>query len=1019
MTTEILSGQPFLQGSTERALQDYIVAYLQDVNGFVDGGGIDPVAAIDAATLTDFIRSSQPDVWSYFQSLRNPKGELVKVVRAERLRRGTLDILQNGIPAEGARPEIHLLFKPSTLTGLGDRWNSNVFSVYEEVKYEVRPRPTKRIDVVLGVNGIPVFAVELKNELTGQGAGDAEQQFRSTRDSHEPLLRPVTGCVAYFSMSPRSVSMATSLRGDATSFLPFNRGRSDGGGGNPPVDDYPEYQGIRTHYMLHELWTRESVTDLLLNYMHTNVDTTSVNLDCDAETVDVFFPRYHQIRFVRRTVGALRSGSPERAFLAQHSAGSGKTLTIAWEAHQVARLVNPQGGALFDHVLVVTDRIAVVRQLQRSIDQLNKHEGLVAHVKDTRGLADALVGNKRIIVSTVQKFSYMKKLLRQLEGAADKRFFVMVDEAHSGQTGENAASIVDVLGSGFADELADSDFADVTNIVYAAFTATPKGETLAKFGEGGLRPHDVYSMKQAIEEGYILNVLSNYTSYSIASEVRNLGGDALLDDEARARRQLASHIRSSDPVISHVASVVLEHMVSTTLPSISGWGRGMLVVPTRDEVYRFVIELRRQIAENPTRYGVVKPMGAYTSYLDIDGDRVEDRHLNGFPDTEIPARLAKAPDDVDSYNLLVAADKYQTGFDEPLLCTMYVNKKLHDIAAVQTTSRINRIRRQNDKHDVYIVDFQDNEEEVRAAFRRFGVESTRKTVATREPLVDTASTLYTYGLFTRAQIDDYYRKTVAAAPDRTTFAFVRTLIDGIHDNAIALKESTDGGGQLKFDTFTGDCNRFLDDYVWESQFKQIANTNLQGLYGFLPLLLRSLSTETGDRADDSWLDDIDINVTLAEQETSTIDALADLFGNFEDDTDDLLGFNPLGATAITVNELIDQLNERLRRYLAATLGVVTDHLNILDAVVEKAAKDTSLRTYALNCATYEFDTDDTRKIVNGCVLMALVKNRQKHKHLDGFVDLCALYSNDTRFRDRILRYALAATHRTINENAAK
>jgi type I restriction enzyme, R subunit len=812
--------------------------------------------------------------------------------------------------------------------------------------------------------------------------------------------------------------MTTTLRGAATNFLPFNKGGADGGSGNPPVDDSPECYGIRTHYMLHEIWTRESITDVLLNYMHTNVDVASVNLEESADEVDIFFPRYHQLRFVRRTVGALRGGSTERSFLAQHSAGSGKTLTIAWEAHQVVRLVNERGAAMFDHVLVVTDRIAVARQLQKSVDQLNKHEGLVAHVRSTKELVNALIENKRIIVSTVQKFSYVKKMLRQLEGAADKRFFVMVDEAHSGQTGQNAASIVDVLGHGLLDELADNDFADVTNIVYAAFTATPKPDTLAKFGESGVRPHDVYSMKQAIEEGYILNVLSNYVAYSIGSEIRNTGADALLRNEAEARRQLSSHVRSSAAVIEHVSSVVLEHMVTNTLPNIGGWGRGMLVVTSREEVHKFVVELRRQIAANPDRYASVKPMGAYTSHLDIDGERVEDRHLNGFSDTEIPSRLAKAPDDPGMYNLLVAADKYQTGFDEPLLCTMYVNKKLHGVSAVQTTSRINRIRRQNDKHQVTVVDFQDNEEEVRAAFRQYGVESRRKTPATTQSLTDTANTIYSYGFFTRTQMDEYHEKSLVT-DEATAAAFIRTLVDDAHDKAASHRDSADVDDQAFYSTFTSEANRFVDDFVFVSQFKHIHNTNLQGLYGFLPLLLRSLSSDTARTADTEWLDSLDISVTLTEEESSNINPLLGVTGEGDDDSEDWGWLNPLDSTAITVNQLIEQLNERLRRYLAAALGINCDNVRVLDRIVEKAAANPTLRGYAENCASNEFDTDNTRKVIHSVALLALVEDKKDNSSTPGFVDLCALFSNDPRFKDRVLRYALAGTYRAVRETTTE
>jgi type I restriction enzyme R subunit len=343
---------------------------------------LDPHTGIDINILSEFIRSTQPEVWDYFSKYPEPLKELEAVVVNYKISMGTLEIITNGIPREHDRPEIKICYNKSSLNeSQNEFWGKNLFIVYDEVKYQDTQNPNKRIDLVLAVNGIPIISTELKNELSGQGNEHGEEQFKATRSNLEPILRPVTGCLLYFSMSLREVSFTTSLKGVNTKFLPFNKG-FNGGKGNPPVDDKPEYNGFRTHYMLDEVWTKDNLTDILLNYMFVDKNGSKLSELTTDElmNINVIAPRYNQISLVTNVINDLTKGdianSPKK-FLIQHSPGSGKTLSITWLAHRLVRLLSKQKSNFFDHVIVVTDRVVVVNQLDRSIRLLNKHAGMV------------------------------------------------------------------------------------------------------------------------------------------------------------------------------------------------------------------------------------------------------------------------------------------------------------------------------------------------------------------------------------------------------------------------------------------------------------------------------------------------------------------------------------------------------------------------------------------------------------------------------------------------------------------
>lgn len=1052
-TTSIYDDEPISpDGISEKDAQEYIIKVLVQKNGFMRGrdkndvdyksNPINPRTGIDINALIKFIKETQPNVWDYFSQYSEPAKDIEELVKIEKETRGTLSLICDGIPASNDRPAITICYNASSINKEQQAlWEKNNFIVYDEVKYETVENPTRRIDLVIAVNGIPFEAIELKNELTGQSTVHAEEQFKSTRSNMEPLLKPITGCLVYYSMSRREVAFATTLRGANTKFLPFNKGH-EGGKGNPPVDDIPQYNGFRTHYMMDEIWTRKALTDALFNFMHVDSDVKNFKqlTPDELSSIPVIAPRYHQFELVSNLIEELSKSSAVKHFLIQHSAGSGKTLSITWLAHRIVRLITGEDKIKsdFDHAIVVTDRVAIVRQLERSIRMINKHDGLVAEVKNSKELVKAINDGKKIIVTTVQKFGKLKSIIGDLGISKEKNFALIIDEAHSGQTGENASAIVDMLGKSLADEAAEADVS-IQNITYFAFTATPKPETLLKFGTHN-KPYHLYSMKQAIQEGQILNVLKNYTHHEIFNKIYNTGDDKSLPSSIYAKRAMNSYIRSSKENLEYKVAVILEHMVTGTLCNIGGLGRGMAVVSSRQDVEKYFTEINRQIALYPDLYGSVRPMAAFTDKIILNGKEVTDADLNGFSDKEIPSRLSE--EDLNSTtmrNLLIVADKYQTGFDEPLLCSMYVDKKLSGITAVQTLSRLNRIRKQNDKEDVAVLDFQDNESDIRKAFATYDVEARIKTHATLTDIEQSALAIYAYGIVTSEQVDTYYEASLNIGKQDTASSTMSNIVNRVLDRIEAYRDSEDRDTQEAFENFKYEVRNFVEDFVFVSQFKEVRNSNMRGLHLILKLIIKLMKSPRSGVADSSWLNSIKVEIA------QTIVTQKNISGNKIDKPEGTTGERS-GATGlnpndydrpITVEELVAEYNERLKTLIFATHGVESDDnggysqqklddydLTVFDKIIVAAYSDSRLEEFSKNRSSQRFESENTRKIVDEIILDSLMEDKIENKGNPNYINLPAMYNDNDEFAIRIQKYVLSSIYqmflrKRIEANKAK
>lgn len=694
------------------------------------------------ADVLAWIQMTQPDAWDTLTKNHGPAAAdmLLNRLRQSIDQLGTLQVLRHGFDVLGLRKELKMAqFKPALAMNpdIMTRYAANRLRVVRQVRYSMHNENS--IDLVLFLNGIPVATVELKTDFT-QSIEDAVNQYRFDRNpapkgqSAEPLLSFPNGALVHFAVSNREVCMTTRLEGTATRFLPFNKG-DDGGAGNPLNPD-----GHQTAYLWEEVWQRDSWLEILGRYLVAQRDDKK-------QLKQILFPRYHQLDATRKLQAAILKEGAGQKYLIQHSAGSGKTNSIAWSAHFLADLHDDNNKKVFDTVLVVSDRNVIDGQLQDAIFGFERTTGVVATIKGDGGsksseLAEALSGDKKIVVCTIQTFPHALKAVRELMATQGKSFAVIVDEAHSSQTGEAASKLKALLSAEELKELEDEgeissedvlasqmmNRARDQGITYAAFTATPKAKTLELFGrrpdpakpagDGNLpEPFHVYSMRQAIEEGFILDVLQNYTSYSLAFKLANDGKE--FDDQqverSAAMKRLMGWVRLHPYNIAQKVQIVVEHYRLTVAPLLSGKAKAMVVVSSRLEAVRWQLAIDKYIKEKGYP---LKTLVAFSGEVDDkesgpDAFKESSKELN----PNLKGRDIRKAFDGDEYQILLVANKFQTGFDQPLLCGMYVDKRLAGIQAVQTLSRLNRCHPGKDK--TFVLDFVNDPEEILTAFKTY------------------------------------------------------------------------------------------------------------------------------------------------------------------------------------------------------------------------------------------------------------------------------------------------------------
>ena len=838
--------------------------------------------------LIAWVQEAQPEAWEVLQKNHGSKASatLLERVRRQLDQLGTLDLLRHGVEVLGLPKALKLAeFKPAF--GLNPailaRYNANRLRVVRQVRYSTRNQNC--LDLVLVLNGIPVATVELKTDNT-QSIADAVWQYKTDRDPRpagqapEPLLSFSSGALVHFAVSNREVQMTTRLEGSRTQFLPFNRG-SDPGGANCGAGN-PLSAGHATAYLWEEVWERHSWLEILGRYCIAERDKKK-------QIRRLVFPRYHQLAVTRLLLKAVLEEGPGLRYLIQHSAGSGKTASIGWSAHLLADLHDENDRKVFDTVLVVSDRSVIDSQLQETLENFERRKGVVASITTEKGiksdqLAAALSGDKKIVVCTIQTFPALIKKMQELTATSGKRFAVIADEAHSSQTGQAADKLKQVLSAAEAADLADGGELDIetllaaqmgartreAGITYVAFTATPKAKTLELFGRrpnpaepagpGNLPgPFHVYSMRQAIEEGFILDVLQNYTSYKVAFQLAQDGHSLSTEEVERssALKKLMGWVKLHPHNIAQKVQIVVEHFRQFVWPLLDGQAKAMVVVGSRKEAVRWKLAIDQYIQKQGYPLGTLVAFSGEVNDPEIGPDGFTEHSQSLNPGLKGDIREAFKGND---YQILLVANKFQTGFDQPLLCGMYVDRRLDGIQAVQTLSRLNRCH--PGKDTTYVVDFVNEPNDILAAFKTYY--ATAELAESTDPnlILDLKTKLDAQGHYDEFEIERVVKVLLEASlSDKTRQSQLMGAIEPVAQRLMTLHqearlayrqaEEINDGDALKrakeeldaLTLFRSDMGTYGRFYTFLSQIFNYANTGLEKRAMFYRALLPLLEFE--------------------------------------------------------------------------------------------------------------------------------------------------------------------------------
>lgn len=874
----------------ERPLQQDICAYLA-AHGWAhspNSAGYDARRALYPADVLNWLQTSDP---KNYASLIKPDADpatrqaqekrlldrlVTKLSTPEEQGGGTLNVLRKGFSIPGARCPFQLLAYPPQdkrnpdLTAL---YQKNILRVVEEVRYNPADE-NARIDLVLFINGLPVATIELKSEYT-QTLQDAINQYRTSRDPKtSPLLQEHRGALVHFALSQDQIAMTTKLAGKTTSFLPFNQGK-DGGAGNPIIEGK-----LATSYFWEEILDRDTWITILTKFIYTNHQTSTDPLTGKTKhKSQIRFPRYHQWRAVTKLVQAARTEGAGHKYLVQHSAGSGKTDSIAWTAHRLSNLHTPDGQRVFDSIIVIADRQVLDQQLQDAINQLVTTTGTFQPITRGKGdskakqLVQALTSGVPIIGVTLQTFPFaLEEMTREGGQLAGKRFAIIADEAHSSQSGKATDSIKAMLNTqveaGIEESDPEADQEALTRMAqrvvgsgqqvsFFAFTATPKAKTLEIFGRrsqetGDYQPFDLYPMKQAIEEGFILDVLKNYTTYQMAAKIAQKNQDSGTDQEIDIRKGTKSLINFVELHPTNIASkvaVILEHFDGRVKQELGGKAKAMVVTSSRAAAVRYQRAFEKAIAE---RGLPLKTLVAFSGELPdpdsealpgVDRPSVSEASMN----PQLKGRNLAEVFNQDGQHILIVANKYQTGFDQPLLVAMYVDKKLSGITAVQTLSRLNR--RAEGKENTYILDFVNDPEQIREAFAQYYEEAHIETESDLDLIAKQVDKLDTAGIYNRADVEQFWEKWVAPGTRQASFdSLISIPVQRFVTRWTAAREDQDKAALEALLEFRGTLAQYVRSYAFFSQIFNFGDPYYEKLSAFADLLTRKLRRFTLDEA---------------------------------------------------------------------------------------------------------------------------------------------------------------------------
>jgi len=996
----------------ERAFEAAIENHLLTKAGYAQGDPttFDRERAVFSAEFVAFVRMTQPDVWQALEKLHGTSTETVILddfTKALDGHAGALQVIRHGFkcfgklirvayfaPAHGMNPESQRLYE------------ANKFTVTRQVKYSTKHENS--IDLVLSLNGIPIATAELKNPMSGQNAEHAKHQYKADRDPRERIFEFKRRSLVHFAVDPDIVWMTTQLSGNKTFFLPFNKGNGTGAG-NP---DNPN--GYKTAYLWEEVWQRDSLLDILGRFVHLQVEEKTFG-GKKVRKESMIFPRYHQLVAVRSLEADAKAKGVGQNYLIQHSAGSGKSNSIAWLAHRLASLHDAKDGKVFDSVIVITDRRVLDRQLQDTIYQFDHKQGVVQKIDEDSGqLATALKTAVPIIITTLQKFPFVADKVGDLP---DRKYAVIVDEAHSSQSGEAASELKGVLAANSiklkakeeaeAQGLPDHEEEILKtmarrgkqpNISFFAFTATPKYKTLEVFGTKGPdnkpRPFHLYSMRQAIEERFILDVLKNYTTYKTYYRLVKAIADDPQVSKSKAAKALARFMSLHPHNVSQKVDVMLEHFRTFTKHKIGGRAKGMVVTGSRLHAVRYKLEFDKQIKEKG--YTDIKTLVAFSGTVedpDVPGQNYTEPGMNRLLDgTSIKEKELPEKFGTDEYQLLLVAEKYQTGFDQPLLHTMYVDKRLDGIQAVQTLSRLNRTC--PGKDDTFVLDFVNNAEDIQTAFQPFYEQTVIGEQAESSQLYELQGKLQAMHVFHQDEVDGFcgvfFKPKEVHSP--TDHAMMNSFLDPAVGRFGQLSEEDQ-------DEFRGLLNTFRNLYGFMSQVIPFTDSDLEKIATYA----RFLASKLPHRSDGQKYA-FDDEVALKFYRLQKISE-----GSIKLDTGETVpvsGPTAVGTgkskdTQVELSKLIDTLNERF-----GTDFTQADELFFLQ-LREEALADEGLRKAA------EANTIDNFRYVFVKALEGLFIDRMEQNE-----ELFAKYMNDGDFKKLVSEHLLKQVYEQIREEGA-
>lgn len=966
-----------------------------------DPSGYDKTLGLYPQDLLDFVRETQPQQWERLKQIYGAKAEerFCKRVAKELNSRGVVEVLRRGVEDLGARFKLVYFAPGSDLNELlAEKYWANRMTVVRQLCYSAKNHNS--VDTVLFVNGIPVVTVELKNPLTRQTYRNAIDQYKKSRSASELLFALNKRAVVHFAVDTDEAWMTTKIAGLDTVFLPFNRGYNDGAG-NPPMEGK-----YKTSYLWEEVLRKDSLLDILHRFVQ------FIPNKADSRKNKLIFPRYHQLSAVRALVKDAKAYGAGRNYLVQHSAGSGKSNTIAWLAHHLSNLHDAQQRAVFDSIIVITDRRVLDTQLQDTVYAMDHTAGVVMKVdKNARQLTDALADGAKIIISTLQKFPFVDVGKVATTG---KRFAVIVDEAHSSQTGEASEKLKQVLadtstaGKESEEELLEhyaaaeaqveaeqlevdeqiatqiaaqlASHGRQQNLSFFAFTATPKQKTLEIFGTevpgGTPRPFHVYSMRQAIEEGFILDVLKNYTTYQTYFQV----GKKITNDPEYSKKQankaLGKYMSLHPHSLRQKAEIIIEHFRANVAHKIGGKAKAMLVTGSRLHAVRYYFAFRDYIkTKGYTDLGVLV---AFSGTVEDMGEEYTEGQLNKFPEAELPERFATG-----EYQLLLVAEKYQTGFDQPLLHTMYVDKKLHGVKAVQTLSRINRMC--PGKSDTFVLDFVNTAEDIKDSFQDYYI-STGITEETDPNIVyELYHHISSYYLWTDKEIEGFAKVFFTEQKRQTNLDFSR--LNAYLDPAVARFDRLSEEEKLDVRTW---LNKFNRNYDFLTHIFAFNDEQLHRFAAYAKLLVRKLHID-GDPAPHLEnevalqyyrLQQVYEGSIVLEDKAGQLENNPDVGGASEDEKDSL-------------SSILSKLNERW--------GTEFTHMDkVIEQITEDMLEDDEVKLRAHN------SLDKFSNIYHERIQDIMLERMSQNQ---GFTEK---YFSDSQFKAEVDRVLLPLIHARLN-----